>query len=771
VKYLYVPRPITIQQKKVIRIILKNELTVKFFLFATVVGLIFCLLFTMINPGNYTIETEAKTNTGTIPSRNPETATRIIITAETYLEIYSPPRAYHEDPYYVYGTLYEKGGSLDVGAPNCPLHIYWGVGPGGVDFSINTSADQGNEGYFRMPIPVNQSEGTYPMFFEFRGQVIINETRVYEYDPTNETLDPKKNNNSVMSRYPTNFTIDVDVYYHSFIDASISTNWISAGESFWINGSLSVYETGEPIPNARMNITKDTKKIGEIRSSLQGKFNEKLRLMNSTAPGPHKIRLDFWQFHFDENANYGSSYTTFDVHFIQKVVMDYSITPPISGGKIYINGTTRDLRGEVLSDPSVPDKIYIMEGEIANTTEGDTYDLDGVELLNGTIFNFTSVLPKNFPSGLATVKLSFNKDNLYADGESIKEVMVTTSLSVEIDSFSFSSPVENVSGQVIDSGGRGFSVQLSAYINGIEVGFGSSDANGHFRFQISLTEEIGIGSVNVLIEATPTYRSLAAEENIEVDVYYSALSLSDLVVNINNIEIDYARPGDGSGLLNVTYIISNDGNVASQSCQVLLRSSPALEKYVFLDSIPPGKTVAKDFKWAVRDNITLDIFVDPEGIVREIDEDNNIISIQLETELYDLDGDGDYNYYDEDTDGDGFSNDDENSIHTDPLDPLDNPDDPKDEDSDGMADTWELFYGLDSTDPTDALIDTDNDGFSNLEEYESHTSPDDIGDYPDVEIDNNDVKGSQWWTYIIGLIVVIGIVVIITLVLKKTRQE
>ena len=60
---------------------------------------------------------------------------------------------------------------------------------------------------------------------------------------------------------------------------------------------------------------------------------------------------------------------------------------------------------------------------------------------------------------------------------------------------------------------------------------------------------------------------------------------------------------------------------------------------------------------------------------------------------------------------------------------------------------------------------------TNLEEYESHTSPDDIGDYPDVEIDNNDVKGSQWWTYIIGLIVVIGIVVIITLVLKKTRQE
>jgi len=739
-------------------------------MFASAIGLIFSLLLTMLAPCNETIKSEIKNDTDSIRNGNPESATRIIISVETYLEIYSPPRAYHDDPYYVYGTLYEKGGSLDVGAPNCPLHIYWDEGPGSEGYIISTSGEQGNEGYFRVPLPVNQTEGTYPMLFEFRGQVIINETKVYEYDQTNETLDPEINPNSTMFRYPSNFTVNVDVFYHSSIDALISTDRITAGESFWINGSLSVFETGEPISDARMNITMDTKKIGEIRSSPQGEFNEKMRLMNSTAPGPHEIRVDFWQFHFQENADYGSSYSTFNLHFKQQVVLDYSITPLMSGEKMYLNGTISDLRGEALRDPTIPDKIYYVGGEIINSTEGDTFDLESVEVLNGTFFNFISVLPKNFRAGLATVKIVFNNDNLYANGESGMEVMVTTIPSVKIDLFSFRAPVENVSGKVSDSGGRGLSVPVKAYINGTQVGSGSSDELGNFLFQIALTEEIGIGPVKVLVEASPTYRSIGAVEDIMVDVYYSAVYRADLVADSSNVKIDYAQPEDGSGLLNVTYIISNEGNVASQPCQVFLQSSPDLEKYVYLDSILPGDTVEKDFQWELRDNIILDIFIDPEGIVLEIDEENNIISIQLERDLYDLDGDGDYNFYDEDTDGDGFTDDVENSAHTDPMDPLDNPDDPKDEDSDGMGDTWELYYGLNSTDPADALADIDNDGFSNLEEYEAHTSPDDAGDYPDVEPDNNSGEENQWWI-IIGLFVVFGVMIIIAMIVKKNRKE
>jgi hypothetical protein len=48
---------------------------------------------------------------------------------------------------------------------------------------------------------------------------------------------------------------------------------------------------------------------------------------------------------------------------------------------------------------------------------------------------------------------------------------------------------------------------------------------------------------------------------------------------------------------------------------------------------------------------------------------------------------------------------------------------PEDNDSDGMLDTWELAYGLDPGDPTDADVDSDNDGASNLHEYIAGTDP------------------------------------------------
>lgn len=47
------------------------------------------------------------------------------------------------------------------------------------------------------------------------------------------------------------------------------------------------------------------------------------------------------------------------------------------------------------------------------------------------------------------------------------------------------------------------------------------------------------------------------------------------------------------------------------------------------------------------------------------------------------------------------------------TDPIPDPD----QDSDGMADAWELRYGLDPADPSDAALDLDNDGLTNLEEY------------------------------------------------------
>ena len=46
-----------------------------------------------------------------------------------------------------------------------------------------------------------------------------------------------------------------------------------------------------------------------------------------------------------------------------------------------------------------------------------------------------------------------------------------------------------------------------------------------------------------------------------------------------------------------------------------------------------------------------------------------------------------------------------------------------DTDSDGMPDAWEVLYGLNPYDPTDASLDEDNDGIMNVKEYQQGTNP------------------------------------------------
>lgn len=47
----------------------------------------------------------------------------------------------------------------------------------------------------------------------------------------------------------------------------------------------------------------------------------------------------------------------------------------------------------------------------------------------------------------------------------------------------------------------------------------------------------------------------------------------------------------------------------------------------------------------------------------------------------------------------------------------------EDHDSDLIRDTWEIQYGLDPEDPSDAALDYDSDGFTNRGEYEMGTNP------------------------------------------------
>jgi pectate lyase len=48
---------------------------------------------------------------------------------------------------------------------------------------------------------------------------------------------------------------------------------------------------------------------------------------------------------------------------------------------------------------------------------------------------------------------------------------------------------------------------------------------------------------------------------------------------------------------------------------------------------------------------------------------------------------------------------------------------PKDSDSDGMPDEWERRFGLNPSDPSDANLDKDHDGYANVEEYLNATDP------------------------------------------------
>jgi hypothetical protein len=47
----------------------------------------------------------------------------------------------------------------------------------------------------------------------------------------------------------------------------------------------------------------------------------------------------------------------------------------------------------------------------------------------------------------------------------------------------------------------------------------------------------------------------------------------------------------------------------------------------------------------------------------------------------------------------------------------------RDQDGDGMPSFWETMFGLDPSDPTDASLDPDNDGLTNLQEFETDSNP------------------------------------------------
>jgi len=138
------------------------------------------------------------------------------------------------------------------------------------------------------------------------------------------------------------------------------------------------------------------------------------------------------------------------------------------------------------------------------------------------------------------------------------------------------------------------------------------------------------------------------------------------------------------------------------------------------------------------------------GADEYIDQDNDGLADYLETTVYNsdpassdsdndglTDGEEVYTYNtsptNSDSDGDGLLDGEEvHTYNTSPTDP--------DSDNDGMTDGWEIANSLDPLDPSDALLDPDNDGLINLEEYQNSTDPHDSDSDDDELLDGEEVN-------------------------------
>jgi len=125
------------------------------------------------------------------------------------------------------------------------------------------------------------------------------------------------------------------------------------------------------------------------------------------------------------------------------------------------------------------------------------------------------------------------------------------------------------------------------------------------------------------------------------------------------------------------------------------------------------------------------------------------------------------NLMDVDPDYDFLSTYTEVSLGTDPTNP--------DTDGDGLPDGWEVKYGLDPLDSSDASRDLDGDGLSNVEEYRYGTDPtatdsdhDGFSDGLEVSLGTNPALfiDNPLTTRIIPLVIVLVIIVKIVLILR-----
>lgn len=98
-----------------------------------------------------------------------------------------------------------------------------------------------------------------------------------------------------------------------------------------------------------------------------------------------------------------------------------------------------------------------------------------------------------------------------------------------------------------------------------------------------------------------------------------------------------------------------------------------------------------------------------------------------------------------------------------------------DTDGDGMQNTWEVFYGLDPDNASDAGLDPDGDTYTNLEEFVAQTDPRDDASHPEPPTEPPPPAGPPLLPIVGSAIAIIALAVVFDLFLipafKRRRRE
>ena len=231
------------------------------------------------------------------------------------------------------------------------------------------------------------------------------------------------------------------------------------------------------------------------------------------------------------------------------------------------------------------------------------------------------------------------------------------------------------------------------------------DYFGQSTVTVTLSDEVQSSTHTILLEvvAVDDVPELVVSPTNMQGVTYTTLTQTINVIDLDNDSISY---------------VTNIGRVDVSGHWSHSFESPGTYT-IFIDISDGLSLLTTQFSIQITDGDN-----DQDGILNRIDNCQN----HANANQHDLDGDGLGDVCDNDIDGDGIVNA-SDAFPYNPSEILDTDNDgignnaDTDDDNDNMPDIWEIANGLDPLNAVDAQKDADEDGLSNLEEYQQGSNP------------------------------------------------